>query len=67
MSQMLVRKGGPRLYQDLIFSDKKVCVGTLASQASCYICGKGLEDGYSLTARYFATGILLFCNKHNLD
>ncbi|HXV65925.1 MAG TPA: hypothetical protein VD731_01685 [Nitrosopumilaceae archaeon] len=64
MSQLLVRKAGTRLYQDFIFSAKKPCLPTIAVEASCYVCGKGLEDGYSLTAKNSSNRILLFCSKH---
>ena len=64
MSQLLVRKIGSSLYQDLTFSAKKPCLDTIAVEASCYVCGKGLEDGYSITAKNSASGTMLFCDKH---
>lgn len=64
MSQLLVRKTGSRLYQDLIFPAKKPCLGTIAFEASCYVCGKGLQDGYSITAKNSTFGTMLFCDKH---
>ena len=64
MSQLLVRKTGSRLYQDLIFQAKKPCLGTIAFEASCYVCGKCLEDGHSITAKNSASGTLLFCDNH---
>lgn len=64
MSQLLVRKTGSRLYQDLIFPTKKSYLDTIAVEASCYVCGKGLEDGYSITAKNTITGTMLFCDKH---
>lgn len=64
MNQLLVRKAGTRLYQDIVFSVKKSCLDTISVEASCYVCDKGLGDGYSLTAKYSSEGILLFCNKH---
>ena len=64
MSQLLVRKTVARLYQDLIFPAKESCLDSIAVEASCYVCGKGLEDGYSITAKNFATGTMLFCDKH---
>ncbi len=34
------------------------------SRVECYICGKGLEDGCSITAKTLPTGIVLFCDVH---
>ena len=30
----------------------------------CYVCGKGLQDGHSITAKTLPSGIVLFCNIH---
>jgi len=35
-----------------------------ASVVACYVCGKGLQDGYSITAKTLPSGIVLFCNVH---
>lgn len=64
MSQLLVRKTGARLYQDIVFPAKKSCLDTIAIEATCYVCGKGLEDGYSITAKNSTSGTMLFCDKH---
>jgi len=40
------------------------CVNTLANEARCYVCSKGLEDGHSVTAKNTTFGKLLFCDKH---
>ena len=39
---------------------------TLASvsKVECYICGKGLQDGHSITAKTLPNGIVLFCDVH---
>ncbi len=34
------------------------------SKVECYVCGKGLEDGYSITAKTLKHGIVLFCDIH---
>ena len=34
------------------------------SKVQCYVCGKGLEDGYSITAKTLPHGIVLFCDVH---
>jgi len=35
-----------------------------ASLVECYVCGKGLQDGHSITAKTLQSGIVLFCNIH---
>ncbi len=34
------------------------------SRVECYVCGKGLEDGHSITAKTLPNGIVLFCDVH---
>jgi len=34
------------------------------SKVECYVCGKGLQDGYSITAKTLPNGIVLFCDIH---
>ena len=64
MSQMLQTKTGSKLYQDLFISGKKSSFGSNANEATCYVCGKGLEHGFSVTAKKFTSKTLLFCEKH---
>ncbi len=64
MSQILQTKTGSKLYQDFFFSGKKSSIDTNANEATCYVCGKGLEHGFSVTAKKFTLGTLLFCEKH---
>ena len=64
MSQLLETRNRSRLYQDLIFPEKTPILDTLAIEASCYVCGKGLEDGYSVTAKNTSLGTILYCEKH---
>ncbi len=64
MSQILQTKSDSKLYQDLFFSGKKFQFGSNANEATCYVCGKGLEHGFSVTAKKFSSGTLLFCEKH---
>jgi hypothetical protein len=35
-----------------------------ACVVECYVCGKGLPDGHSITAKTLPSGIVLFCNVH---
>ena len=34
------------------------------SKVECYVCGKELSDGYSITAKTLSNGIVLFCDIH---
>jgi len=34
------------------------------SKVECYICGKGLADGHSITAKSLSSTIVLFCDVH---
>ena len=44
---------------------KSQTVSSSVSKVECYICGKGLEDGHSITAKTLPNGIVLFCDvKH---
>jgi hypothetical protein len=65
MSQILETKYPSRIYQDLVFQRTKISVDTLAKEATCYVCSKGMDDGYSITAKNTAFGTLLFCDKHH--
>ena len=64
MNQLLETKIPSRIYQDFVFSKRKIVVNTLANEARCYVCSKRLDDGFSVTARNTTFGTLLFCDKH---
>jgi len=51
------------LVQDLYFK-KTSEIKSSVSEVECYICGKGLQDGYSITAKTLPTGMALFCDVH---
>ena len=34
------------------------------SKVECYVCGKGLTDGYCISAKTLPSGIALFCDIH---
>lgn len=34
------------------------------SKVECYVCGKCIEDGHSITAKTLPHGIVLFCDVH---
>ena len=35
------------------------------SKVECYVCGKGLAEGHSISAKTLSNGIVLFCDVHN--
>ena len=39
-------------------------IQTSVSAVECYVCGKGLRDGHSITAKTLPNGIVLFCDVH---
>ena len=43
---------------------KSQIIQTSVSKVECYVCGKGLEDGHSITAKTLKHGIVLFCDVH---
>jgi hypothetical protein len=43
---------------------KSQTILTSVCVVECYICGKGLEDGHSITAKTLPNGIVLFCDVH---
>jgi hypothetical protein len=64
MSQMLQTKTGSKLYQDLFYLGKKPSFVSNVNEATCYVCGKGLQHGLAVTAKKFTSRTLLFCEKH---
>jgi hypothetical protein len=34
------------------------------SKVECYVCGKGLLQGHSISAKTLSNGIVLFCDVH---
>ena len=34
------------------------------SKMECYVCGKGLSEGHSISAKTLSNGIVLFCDVH---
>ncbi len=48
--------------QKLLYANK--LVNSSITPVECYVCGKGLEDGYSVTAKKLHGEIVLFCDVH---
>jgi len=51
------------LLQDLSFR-KPSEIKSSASEVSCYICGRMLQDGCCITAKTLPNGTALFCDTH---
>ncbi len=45
---------------------KKPQIVSSVSKVECYVCGKGLDAGHSITAKTLPHGIVLFCDVHYL-
>jgi len=52
------------IMQDMQILRKSQDVVSSVSKVECYVCGKGLEDGHSITAKTLPHGIVLFCDVH---
>ena len=52
------------IIQDMQILRKSQNVASSVSKVECYVCGKGLEDGHSITAKTLPHGIVLFCDVH---
>ncbi|HUT05338.1 MAG TPA: hypothetical protein VMW74_01430 [Nitrosopumilaceae archaeon] len=60
---MAMQEVKQRYLHDIIFDPKKNMPSS-ACVVECYVCGKGLSDGCSITAKTLPSGIVLFCNVH---
>ncbi len=52
------------IMQDMQILKKSLIVASSVSKVECYVCGKGLDDGLSITAKTLPHGIVLFCDVH---
>jgi hypothetical protein len=52
------------IIQDMQILRKPPNVVSSVSKVECYVCGKGLDDGHSITAKTLSHGIVLFCDVH---
>jgi len=50
------------LIQDFEF--RHSFVKSSANSAACYVCGKGLKEGYSVFAKTIQNETVLFCDVH---
>ena len=52
------------IMQDMQILKKSQNLQSSVSKVECYVCGKGLQDGHSITAKTLLNGIVLFCDVH---
>ena len=58
-------QGGNRaIMQDMQIIRKTQNLKSSVSKVECYVCGKGLDDGHSISAKTLPNGIALFCDVH---
>lgn len=60
---MAVKSKGA-IVQDIIFSEKRFRLPSSANLAKCDVCGKGLDDGFSVTAKTIEKETMFFCGIH---
>lgn len=64
MSQILTTsKSG--LIQEFVIPKKKSFMISTVSFVKCNVCGKGIEDGFSITAKSIQKRTFFFCDMHN--
>ena len=52
------------IMQDMQILRRSSSVQSSVSKVECYVCGKGLQDGHSITAKTLPHGMVLFCDVH---
>jgi len=52
------------IMQDMQILKNTRDVQSSVSKVECYVCGKGLQDGHSISAKTLSNGIVLFCDVH---
>ena len=50
--------------QDTVSIRKMFPLRSSAQEVSCYVCGRGLEDCLSVTAKALRNGTAMFCDLH---
>ena len=55
-----------KMQSRIIMQDSKIHneIQSSVSKMECYVCGKGLSDGHSISAKTLSNGIVLFCDVH---
>ncbi len=57
-------KTNQTIIQDMQILKKPEHVWSSAKSVECYVCGRGLDSGFSITARTLPNGNALFCDLH---
>lgn len=52
------------VFQNTQVLQKPTNIQSSVSAVECYVCGKGLQDGHSITAKTLPNGTVLFCDVH---
>ena len=52
------------IMQDMQILKNTRDIQSSVSKVECYVCGKGLQDGHSISAKTLSNGIVLFCDVH---
>lgn len=60
----MATKSKNALIQDIAFSYRKFSMGSSANMARCDVCGRGLESGFSVTAKSIQNETMFFCKTH---
>ena len=60
----MAMKSKNTMIQGILFSDKKFTMQSSANMAKCNVCGKGLDNGFSVTAKSFLNETRFFCEIH---
>ena len=50
--------------KSMMQSINKHQIQSSVSKVECYVCGKGLAEGHSVSAKTLENGIVLFCDVH---
>ncbi len=64
MSQIMSHVVSKHLLQDYHFDSVRFALKSTATSADCFVCGKGLQDGVSITAKNVRSETILFCDEH---
>jgi hypothetical protein len=57
----MMKMDGRAMMQDAKMEHK---IQSSVSKVECYVCGKGLAEGHSVSAKTLENGIVLFCDVH---
>jgi len=61
---IIMQMANRAIMQDMQILKKSLNLQSSVSEVECYVCGKGLQDGHSITAKTLPNGTVLFCDVH---